>query len=105
VVLGRISAAMEVESQRAGPLLEGLAQQIDSAHDQRHGLAKPIASPAFHSGLIRVRFAHEIPKPACERIALPGPPVEIRECLPKSRREKNAASHQSIAARPLSNFR
>jgi hypothetical protein len=70
VVLGRIAAAMEVESQRAGPLLERLSQQIDSAHDQRHGLEKPIASPAFHSGLIRVRFAHEILKLAGERITL-----------------------------------
>jgi hypothetical protein len=69
-MLGGITTAMEIESQRSCPLLEWLPQKIDSAHDQRHGLEKTIASPPFRAGLIRCHFAHEILKLACERITL-----------------------------------
>src|ERR1700735_3878042 len=62
VMLGRIAAAMEIESQRGCSLLEGLAQKIDPAHDEGQGLEKTITSAPLRAGLIRCHFTHENPQ-------------------------------------------
>ena len=104
-MFGGVTAPMEIESERGRSLLKGLAKQVDSAHDQRHGLEHTITSAAFHSGLIRVHFAHEILKIACERIALPRVLVEIREYLLKTHEEERRWQRISKICSPPSKFR
>jgi len=79
VMLRRVPASIEVQSQRGGALLEWLAQQIDPANDQRDGLRDAFAAAALGTRLIGGHVVHHIPS-SCVRedSTLVGPGREVR---------------------------
>src|ERR1700675_421031 len=62
MVLGDVAAPVEIEGERGGALLEWLAEQIDSADDQRKGIRNSLAAPALRAWLGGVHFWHRFPQ-------------------------------------------
>jgi hypothetical protein len=59
MMLRRVAAAVQIQIQRRTPLLEWLAQKVDSPYDYWKGFGEAFASAALHAGLVQFRFTQE----------------------------------------------
>jgi len=86
MMLGRVAAAMKVEGERRRALFEGLAEQIDAAHNHRNRFGDSFAATALRAGVVRVHGVHQIPQTHERSITFPRVGVERRKIEMEIRR-------------------